>query len=243
MRSFLVALQFLTVCPWFRVVDPSAEEIGEASAFFPLVGVLLGAILSLVNWLLAPYVPAEFLSALLVTLLVLLTRGLHLDGLADTFDGLGAGGDREHVLMIMDDSRTGVFGVLAIVLIIAFKLRAIAFLNDGRWQALLSAPVLGRWAMVVLGYKSQPAREGLGKIIVQHMRGRDLLIATIVCLTLVLLFLGRPGVGIVMVIFIFSLGCKGYLHHRIGGVTGDTFGAVGELSETSALVLLALAQQ
>lgn len=243
MRSFLVACQFLTVCPWFRVIDPSAEEIAEASAFFPLVGVLLGAILSLVNWLLAPYVPVEFLSALLVTLLALLTRGLHLDGLADTFDGLGAGGDREHVLTVMDDSRTGVFGVLAIVLVIAFKLRAIAFLNDGRWQALLIAPVLGRWAMVVLGYKSQPAREGLGKTIVQHMRGQDLLIATIICLTLVLLFSGRPGVGVVMVIFIFSLGCKRYLHRRIGGVTGDTFGAVGELSETSALVLLALAQQ
>jgi adenosylcobinamide-GDP ribazoletransferase len=242
-RCFLVALQFLTVCPWFRALHPSAEEIGAASMFFPLVGFLLGAILACTNWLLASYVPPEFLGALLVTLLVLLTRGLHLDGLADTFDGLGAGGDREHVLGVMDDSRTGAFGVLAIVLVIAFKLRAITFMRDGRWQALLMAPVLGRWAMVLLGYQARSAREGLGRTVVEHMRGRHFLAATVMSLTVIWFVSGGPGLGIALVVCIFSLGCKSYLHRRIGGVTGDTFGAAGELSETLALLLFGLRQQ
>jgi adenosylcobinamide-GDP ribazoletransferase len=238
-----VALQFLTVWPWFGSIDASEEEIGRAAAFFPLVGFLLGMVLASINWLLAAYVPSEILSATLVALLILLTRGLHLDGLADTFDGLGAAGDREQVLKVMDDSRTGVFGLLAIVLVIAFKLRAIAFMSDGRWQALLLAPVVGRWAMVVLGYQSQAAREGLGKIIVQHLRGRDLLSATAVAIVLVAILSGARGLWIMLGVSLFAVGSKKYLHRRLGGVTGDTFGAVGELSESAALVFFALAQQ
>lgn len=243
MRSFLIALQFLTVYPWFRSIAPSAEEIGRALSFFPLVGFLLGGILASINWLLAPYMPSEILSVMLITLMVLLTRGLHLDGLGDTFDGLGAGGDREHVLKVMDDSHTGVFGLLAIVLVIAFKLRAIAFMREGRWQALLLAPVVGRWAMVVLGYKSQPAREGLGEIVARHMRPRELVWATVICLALVTLLSGVIGLWIMLLTSVFSVASKKYLHRRLGGVTGDTFGAVGELSEASAFVLFALAQQ
>jgi adenosylcobinamide-GDP ribazoletransferase len=242
-RSLLIALQFLTVFPWLRSIAPSAEEIGRSTAFFPLVGFFLGGILASINWLLAAYAPPEILSVTLVALLALLTRGLHLDGLADTFDGLGAGGDREHVFKVMNDSHPGVFGLLAIVLVIAFKLRAIAFMSGGRWQALLLAPVVGRWSMVVLGYQSQPAWEGLGKVIVQHMRGQDLVLATAISLIVVALLSGRTGLWIMLCVSLFAIGSKKYLHKRLGGVTGDTFGAVGELSEASALVFFALAQQ
>jgi adenosylcobinamide-GDP ribazoletransferase len=81
----------------------------------------------------------------------LLTRGLHLDGLGDTFDGLGAGGDRERMLRIMDDSHTGAFGLIAIVLLLFSKIHAIESMDNERWRALLAAPILGRWAMVLLG--------------------------------------------------------------------------------------------
>jgi adenosylcobinamide-GDP ribazoletransferase len=242
-RSFLIALQFLTVAPWFHSLQPVPEEIGRASSFFPLVGFLLGGILVSINWLVAPHVPAEILSLTLVTILAVLSRALHLDGLADTFDGLGAGGDRERILAVMDDSRTGVFGVLAVVLVIAFKQRALASMSDGRWQALLVAPVLARWAMVIAAYKARPAREGLGAIVITHMRRQDLLLATIIALTVVLLFSKTTGLWIFIVVLLFSLGCKKYLLRRLGCMTGDTFGAVGELSETSALVLFALAQR
>ena len=164
MSSFFAALQFLTLFPWPRRTDRSADEVGSSAIFFPVIGFLLGLILVLVNFLLAPFASPGLSSVALVAILALLTRGLHLDGLGDTFDGLGAGGDRERMLEIMDDSHTGAFGLIAIVLLLFFKIHAIESIDNERWRALLAAPILGRWAMVLLGYRSQAAKPGLGSI-------------------------------------------------------------------------------
>jgi adenosylcobinamide-GDP ribazoletransferase len=242
-KLFLAALQFLTIYPWPRRAERSADEIAAGSVFFPVIGFLLGSILVLMNSLLKPFVPAGILSVALVALLALLTRGFHLDGLADTFDGLGAGGERERVLKIMDDPRTGVFGVLAVVLVVFFKVRAIEFMDAERWRALLMAPLLGRWAMVLLAYRAMPAKEGLGSSLIGSMTGRRLFFATVIAVALVLSFSGIAGIAIMIAIALFATACRLYFHRRLGGVTGDIFGAVGELSETSALLLLALAQR
>jgi adenosylcobinamide-GDP ribazoletransferase len=242
-KSFLAALQFLTIFPWPRRSDRSAGEIGEGAAYFPLVGLILGAVLAGANALLEPFVPASLLSVALVTALAWLSRGLHLDGLADTFDGVGAGGERERVLRIMDDAHIGVFGLVAVVLLMLFKVRAIELMDAERWRALLIAPLLGRWAMVLLGYRSKAAKEGLGSILIAHMRGKHLIVATVTTLVLVAAFLDITGVSIMIGIAVFTITCKSYFHRRLGGVTGDIFGAVGELSETSVLVFLALAQR
>ncbi len=243
MKSFLAALQFLTIFPWPRRGERSADEIAAGAVFFPVVGFLLGSILVLVNSAFKPFVPAGILSVALVALLALLSRGLHLDGLADTFDGLGAGGERERVLRVMDDPRTGVFGVLAVVLVVFFKVRAIELMDAERWRALLMAPLLGRWAMVLLAYLSLAAKEGLGATLIGHMAGRQLFFATIITVVLATVFSGVVGIALMIGIALFTLACKSYFHRRLGGVTGDIFGAVGELSETSALLLLALAQR
>jgi adenosylcobinamide-GDP ribazoletransferase len=240
-KSFFAALQFLTLFPWPKRANHSAEEVGQAAIFFPLIGFILGLILVVVNSVLQPFATAGLLSVVLVTILAVLTRGFHLDGLADTFDGLGAGGDRERVLSIMDDSHTGAFGALAIVLVIFFKVYAIEGMGNERWRALLAAPVLGRWAMVLLAHRATAARQGLGWTLIAHMTMKHFLFATVI--TLVLAAGIHQAVGLVMMAWVglFTMGWKRYFHHRLGGVTGDTFGAVGELSETSVLVLLALA--
>ena len=195
----------------------------------------------LVNWLLRPFATAGLLSVVLVAVLAFLTRGLHLDGLADTFDGLGAGGDRERILRVMDDSRTGAFGLIAVVLVIFFKVHAVETISDDRWRALLSAPVLSRWAMVLLARGSKAAKQGLGSVWIGHIEPNHFLFATVAALVLVAAI--QQIVGVIMMIWvaIFTLGWKRYFDRRLGGVTGDTFGAVGELSETSVLFLLALA--
>ena len=120
MISFYAALQFLTIVPWPRRRVYSADELGSAAIFFPVIGFLLGLVLALVNAALEPVASAGLSSVILVAVLALLTRGLHLDGIGDTFDGLGAGGDRERMLRVMDDSHTGTFGVIAIVLLLFF---------------------------------------------------------------------------------------------------------------------------
>lgn len=243
MKSFLAALQFLTIFPWPRRAERSAGEIAAGSVFFPVVGFLLGSILVLVNSAFKPFVPAGILSVALVALLALLSRGFHLDGLADTFDGLGAGGERERVLKIMDDPHTGVFGLLAVVLVILLKVRAIELMDAERWRALLVAPLLGRWAMALLAYRSAAAKEGLGSSLIGSMTGRRLFFSTVIAVALVTSFAGIAGIGIMISAAFFTIACRSYFHRRLGGVTGDIFGAVGELSETSALVLFALGQR
>jgi adenosylcobinamide-GDP ribazoletransferase len=243
MRFFLAACQFLTILPWPKRADRSADEIGKAAVFFPLVGLVLGAVLVLINHALKFFFPAALLSLILVALLAWVTRSLHLDGLADTFDGLGAGGARERILKIMDDPRTGVFGVLAVVLVILFKARSIEMMDTERWRALLTAPLMGRWAMVLLAYRATAAKEGLGSLFIAGVQGRHLFVATLMAFVLVAGFSGVAGIGIMVWVALFTLACKYFFHHRLGGVTGDTFGAVEELSETSAVLLFALVQR
>lgn len=239
MRSFLAALQFLTVFPWPRVPAPTPKEIGSSTPFFPLVGFLLGLVLVACDRILEPLLPAGVLSVALVLLLVLMTRGLHLDGLGDTFDGVGARGDREGALRAMRDSHVGVFGLLAVVIAVTLKIRAIDAMGETRVQGLLLAPILGRWAMVVLAYRSVSAREGLGRTIVDAMRGRYLTLATAMTLVGVFAFSGMVALWIAAGVLLFTLGSRSYLHRRFGGVTGDTFGAVGEVAETLTLVAFA----
>jgi adenosylcobinamide-GDP ribazoletransferase len=239
-NSFFAALQFLTLFPWPRRADHSADEIARAVVFFPIIGFLMGLILVLVNGLLEPVASPRLTSVVLVTVLALLTGALHLDGLGDTFDGLGAGGDRERVLRVMDDSHTGAFGLIAIVLLLFFKIHAIESTDADRWRALLAAPVLGRWAMVLLGYRSRAAQPGLGSNLIDHLQTKHVVFATFITLLLVAGILHGTGIVLMIWIAVFSLASKKYFNRRLAGVTGDTFGAVGEISETSVLVLLAL---
>jgi adenosylcobinamide-GDP ribazoletransferase len=205
-----------------------------------VVGLMLGLILVLVNFLLAPFASAGLLSVILVTLLAFMTRGLHFDGVGDTFDGLGAGGDRDRVLSIMDDSHTGVFGLIAIVLVLFLKIHALESIDVDRWRALLVAPILGRWAMVLLAFRSKAAKAGLGSNLIEHLQTKHFLLATLVTLLLVAAIWRRNGIVMMAWVAVFTTASKSYFHRRLGGVTGDTFGAVGELSETSVMVLLAL---
>jgi adenosylcobinamide-GDP ribazoletransferase len=239
-NSFFSALQLLTLFPWPKRFERRADEIGPSTIFFPVVGLLLGLILVLANFLLGPFASSILVSVVLVTLLALLTRGLHLDGLGDTFDGLGAGGDRERMLRIMDDSHTGAFGLIAIVLVLFFKIHAIESLEFERWRALLAAPVLGRWAMVLLGRRSQAAKQGLGATLIDQLSTKHLFLATLITVVLVAAVLHGTGIAMMAWVALFTIASKAYFHRRLGGVTGDSFGAVGELSETSVLFFLAL---
>jgi adenosylcobinamide-GDP ribazoletransferase len=240
MNAAVAALQFLTLFPWPKRVEYSADELGRASVFFPAIGFLLGSILVAVNFFLEPFSNTTLSSVLLVALLALLTGGLHLDGLGDTFDGLGAGTDRERALRIMDDSHSGAYGLIAIVLVLFLKIHAIEGIGVDRSRALLAAPLLGRWAMVLLGYRSRAAKAGLGSTFMEHLSTKHFFLATFITLVLVAAILHGAGVAVMLWVAILTLASKNYFHRRLGGVTGDTFGAVGELSETSVLVFLAL---
>lgn len=240
MSSFFAALQFLTLFPCPTRIDYASTDVGRSAIFFPVIGLILGSILVLVNFLLEPFASAGLSSVILVSLLAFMTRGLHLDGVGDTFDGLGAGGNRDRMLSVMDDSHTGVFGVVAIVLVLFFKIHALESIDLDRWRALLVATILGRWAMVLLAYRSAAAKDGLGSRLINHLQTKHFLIATLLALVLVAAIWRRNGIVMMAWVAVFTVSSKKYFHRRLGGVTGDICGAVGELSEASVLVLLAL---
>ena len=239
MNGFLAALQFLTCWPWPKCRERVPEELGRSAVFFPLIGLLLGAALVLTDRLIRPFTGSSISSVLIVAAMTIATRALHLDGLSDTFDGLGAGGDREHMLDVMDDSHIGVFGTVALVLVILLKVGAIDSLDENRWRALIVAPVLGRWAMVLLAYRAAAPRQGLGSLLIAHLEGRHLAGATLVTLMVLAAAAQLFGIATMIAVALLTLAVRLYFHRRLGGITGDICGATGELSETSVLLLCA----
>ena len=160
MTRLLGALQFLTVLPIRR----STCAPGEAAAYFPLVGALVGLAAAGAHTLLA-YVVAPSINALIaVLIMVLLTGALHEDGLADCADAFGGSRPPDKILAILKDSRIGTFGALALIFSISLRSQAIAQTGSHLWETLAAAGALSRAAQVGLGWISRPAGDGSGKI-------------------------------------------------------------------------------
>jgi adenosylcobinamide-GDP ribazoletransferase len=144
------------------------------------------------------------------------------------------------MLRIMADSHTGAFGLIAIVLVLLLKIHALQSIEPDRWRVLLAAPLLARWAMVLLGHRSHAAKPGLGSTLIEQMSTKHLFFATSITLFSVAALLQAAGIVMMVWVALFTMASRVYFQRRLGGVTGDTFGAIGELSETSVLFFLAL---
>ena len=239
LNEFLLALQFLTIVQIKKTLPFDERSFGRSAAFFPLIGAILGAIVRGIDIALQNVVPLALRNLTLVAALGILSRGLHFDGLADSADGLFGSHDRERRLAIMKDSRIGTFGALALLGVVLFKVRALDLLSgSARNTALLLGPTLSRWAYVVLAYRAVPARpEGLGVLLVRGVFFRELAVATGIALLVTVFIGGGNGLIAMMLALVFALGFMCYCTARLGGVTGDTFGAVGELTETAIFCL------
>lgn len=229
LRRLSASIAFLTVLP-----VPGRKEVEGCSAFFPVSGWLIGGAAFGV-WLLARGLPALPRAFLVVTLWELSTRFLHLDGLADTADAFLAGGGRERLLAIMDDSRTGAFGAAAVSLALAGKLALVASLSRPGAAGILCAAVTGRFALSLLSSLFRPARdEGLGSRVVGSSGALTLAVATLLAmLPLGLLF--RLGALAAAAALLPALALAGYARLRVGGLTGDILGACLEITELAVL--------
>lgn len=234
MRFFWTAFKFLTAFSWPKSVVITPQEIGQSTPFFPLVGLCLGFILVLLNQILEPYLESEILGVVLVSFLILLTRGQHLQGLGEIFEAIGSRG-RDAA----KSSSLGVFGFLAVMVVVMLKFRAIEVMGEVRGQGLLLAPVLSRWSMVISAYNSKSTRDGMGRILIAQVGGRHLLLATIIALILVILIGGRPALWIALWVSLLTLLGGWYLDRLPDGVRGDGVGTVGEICEAFTLVLFA----
>jgi len=246
--SFLAAVRLLTVLPLGRFSPPTAVELGGAATFFPLVGALLGVALAGLNLLLAgvptPVGRPELLhGALLLLAWVTATGALHLDGLADTFDGL-SGMTPERRLAIMADATTGAYGVVGVVGLLMLKFAALASLEPQALPAaLIAAPLLGRWAMTlvitVFPYARGPG--GLGYRLKRGAGVPGLVVATVFSLALVFVLMRWQQAVFLAAVIPLALGLGWWLTRRLGGLTGDTYGMTCELVETAVLVIAVFA--
>ena len=165
MKGFLLALQFLTTFPVNKDLKADVSELRRSMSWFPLVGALQGLILVAAYFIFSTLLPDSVVMSLLLLVLVLTNGGLHVDGFADTVDGLAGGKSAEDRLRIMRDSSTGAIGVLFVALLILIKFLSLQELpEEARPQAIFLFPVFGRWAMVPLACWAPYARPtgGLG---------------------------------------------------------------------------------
>jgi adenosylcobinamide-GDP ribazoletransferase len=220
----------------------AAPPLLVGSAYFPLVGLLLGLLLWLLVLVFAPLVPQLALAGLLVVALVLLTGGLHLDGLMDTCDGLFGGATRERKLEIMWDSRVGSFGVLGGACLLLLKFAFFASLRERSLPlALLVTLPSARWAMVLALRIFPSARStGLGAAFRQTVTTERLVLASIIALTIVLIVGQWIGLIVWATTSATTVVLGFWITRSIGGLTGDSYGAIAEVVEVVALLVMVM---
>ncbi len=235
-RPFVFAWHFLTAIPISRRHHtPTAHELAASMAWYSTVGLLIGGLLALADVGLRAWVAAEVDNVLLIVLLVLLTRGLHQDGLADTVDGLAGGRTVEDRLRIMRDPRVGAFGATALFLSLLLRYAGLLALPSSlRLPVLLCMPALGRWAMVSLAWASPSARRdgGLAASFLTHLSWHHVLVSSLVlALGLTIALDGSVAVATMGLAMVLLVLIRQRCLALLGGVTGDVLGATNELVE------------
>lgn len=255
-RHCLIAFRFLTRLPLPATSDVSPLALsprvfGRSALCYPLVGLCIGALLLLL-WLALVGLPGEApslaVASILLAVWVWITGGLHLDGVADCADAwVGGLGSRERTLQILKDPLTGSMGVVALVLVLLTKLAALASLPGGidGVLMLLLIPAIARAQLLALALTTDSARpDGLGGALREGLprSGARLILVLVGVLTTLLFALsGRWLLGLILLAAaaLLLLAWRRSLMDRLGGFTGDTAGALVELTET-VLVLVAV---
>ncbi len=261
MTEFLWAFRFLTIIPFSHNdgVEIPPQRMGVVMSLFPVVGLLIGLILVFCYIPLVIIFPGGLADALIIVIFIALTGALHLDGLADTADGIWGAWDADKRLEIMKDSRTGTFGVVAVLVVLGLKYLSFNGIEDHvittaaslrtylpaagfpaeKATVLLLMPVVGRWAQTLAAGLYPYARDesGTAHKLVVNTQLRDAAVATAISLFFACLLLGGTGLIIAAALAVLVLVQAAYINSRIGGLTGDTLGAINEITELSFLLL------
>jgi adenosylcobinamide-GDP ribazoletransferase len=243
LQPFFIAVQFLTRLPVPSTRHVNASHVGYSVLFYPLVGLIIGAALVALHWLLIG-TSMTLAAALIVVCWIIITGGLHLDGLADSADAwVGGLGNHERTLAIMKDPCCGPMGVVALVAVLIVKFAALtALVTTGDWIALLIAPVLARTALPALFVTTPYVRaNGLGTPLVAHLPRRSAIALVCTVLAAVPLLAGTQGLWMLLSGIALFVTLRTMMIRRIGGTTGDTAGALVELLESTTLVFASFA--
>ena len=248
MMSFIAAWRFLTSVPvpfkredWDRPL--SQQQFARSLVYYPFIGLIIGGILCVLYWLFSHFLPYFLAQALLLGSLVMLTGGLHLDGVIDTFDGL-AGGHRspERRKQIMKEPGVGAIGVVVVVVFLLLKYTALISVPDSAiYSALILMPVISRWAMVFAVFNYPYAREqGMGKSLKEGSGLMVPVMASISAVIITALAGGWQGVLIMALVWLLTIVISRFFRGKFQGLTGDSYGTINEFSEFAVLLLVVL---
>ena len=230
----LGAVQFLTVVP-----IPGRTAIpGRAAPFFPVIGAALGAACGLLFEACQKPLGTSLAALLAISAAIVVSGGLHEDGLADVADALRAGRSREKMLAVLKDSRIGAYGAVALILCICIRWQALEHIQMDPVLALASSLALSRASLVVLGAITVPVGRGLGASFSEALTP---VVSVIVAVQVVIAaaLCGWRGVPMLLATTAIIIAARSYFTHRLGGVNGDCLGATCLTVESANLLVLA----
>ena len=235
-RDLRLAIGFLTLFP---VSPGSADEMAPSRTYFPLVGLALGGILAGLDFAARQVLPDTVVAALLVAALLVLTRAIHTEGFLDACDGLLGGHTRERRLEILRDTHVGAYAVAGGISLLLLKWSLFANVPDGTRAGLLVVfPCLSRFGMVTTMAAFAYAREkGLGTAFQEGSSPWQVIFGFVTAAAAAGLLLGAAGLFLLGVAIVASLGVGWWTERALGGMTGDTYGAVNEVAEVTVLLL------
>ncbi len=244
-RSFVSAVTFLTVLPFGGSIGLGTNDISYSRAFYPLVGLLIGLFLLILEKVIGLFLPELVNAAILLFSLLIITRGLHLDGFMDVCDGLFGGFTRERRLEIMRDPHVGSFAVAGCFCLLLLKFALLVAVCDmppsDKLNSLLLFPVVSRWAMVIsLQCFPYIRREGLGSAF--HVDKTKAWTASAFAFAMAtavsLILFGWLGLMLLILMSCGALLIGWYVTRVLGGLTGDVYGATNEIIEVTCLMSL-----
>lgn len=243
MKTLILMLQFMTRLPIPVEIEVAPEDFPRGTKYFPVVGLVIGILNGLLCLLLSMRLDRSMVVILVVLCNLLLTGALHLDGLADTCDGLFSARVKERMLEIMRDSRIGTNGAIAIFFDLALKVVLLWQIKDPYLvKGLLIAPVVSRTMLIILILTCPPARaeSGMGNLFVGKTRWSDAMIAFLVCLAVMAAGLGYQALPVIGMNLLALWLYRRLVLGKIGGMTGDTLGAMNEVSEVVSFLTLVI---
>lgn len=235
-KQLIILIQFMTRIPVFVNVEYDEEKLGKSIKYFPLVGAIIGIFLYGINILAGKITENRQIAAIIIIIAEIFITGLiHIDGLADTADGLFSYAEKEKILEIMKDSRVGTNGAVALILYFMTK---VILLSEIRPEYIILYPVISRLSTSINAGLGEYARKnGMSNGIIGKNGKKEAVISIIITMILSFIILKVKGLIILIFAILFILLLMKGVKRKIGGITGDTMGASLEL--TSILVLLA----
>ena len=242
-----MAASFLSILPFhllYSGVEQNKEliqqDLSKSSIFFPVVGLIIGAVLvSLYKLLQLTLLAPDLIDGMILTVWIGLSGGLHLEGLADMVDGFAGGKNKEDIIRIMKDGAVGAKGAIALIILILLKFLILRSLPASiKMESLMVIPVIGRWAMVLSGYWGKPASSNntLTNYFTLYLGKKELCVSTLIALGITFYFLSYQSIYLFVFAGILTRLLIAYSYSRIQGICGDVIGAVNELTEGVVLL-------